>query len=134
MMPRPIVAVAAHLNRPRARSWLAWGWTALVLALMWLPSVKSPPSFLGELTDKAGHLGVFGVLSALWLRALHNGDSPAHALRIALVGGLAFSLVTELGQGFVPGREVALGDLVANWLGVGLGSAVAAYSLRPRQT
>ena len=132
MMSRAIVAVAAHLNRPRARSWLAWGWTALVLALMWLPSVKSPPSFLGELTDKAGHLGVFGVLSALWLRALHNGDSPTRALRSALAGCLVFGLVTELGQGFVPGREVALGDLIANWLGVGLGGALAIFSLRRR--
>lgn len=133
-MPQSVAAVTALLKRPRARWWLAWGWTLLVIALMWWPSLKSPPTFLGELTDKVGHFVVFGVLSALWLRALPSGQPRRRALLTVVGGCLAFSLVAEVGQAFVPGRDIALGDLAANWTGVSLGSALAAYSLARRRT
>lgn len=131
-MPHVIITTAAILSRPRARWGLALAWTALVIVLMWWPSMKTPPTFLGELTDKVGHFVVFGLFGALWLRVLDAGpakpsQSAQRRLWLALGGCLAFSLVTELGQAFVPGREVALGDLAANWSGVGLGVAVMAF-------
>lgn len=134
-MPRSIIAATALLNRPLARWALALGWTALVIVLMWWPSMKTPPTFFGELTDKVGHFVVFGALSGLWLRALYVTDLPQRRMVLAVFGAcLAFSLITELGQSFVPGREVALGDLAANWSGVGLGLVVAAYAHARRRT
>jgi hypothetical protein len=58
-------------------------------------------------------------------------SSPRHAV---IVGAL-LSLFIEGAQLFIPGRETALSDLVANTLGAALGAAIAPYGaawLRPR--
>ncbi|MCC7209173.1 MAG: VanZ family protein [Anaerolineae bacterium] len=142
-MPRIFIAALAFLNRPRVRWALALIWTALIIVLMWWPSMKTPPTFLGELTDKVGHFVLFGALSGLWLRAVYGNNNSNKDLSAAslsrtalgvLGGGLVFSLITELGQHVVPGREATLGDLAANWSGIGLGIAVAAYALVRRRT
>jgi VanZ family protein len=99
-------------------------WTVLTLILMLTPGLPTPYTFLGDLTDKAGHLALFCVLAMLWSLALSSYLPMAKAFRFALGAAILFGGFTELGQYFVPGRDVALLDFAANTLGVGLGAVI----------
>jgi VanZ family protein len=103
--------------------WLAaLAWTVLTLFLMLTPGLQTPYTFLGDLTDKAGHLALFCVLAMLWYLALSHYLTTANVFRITLGTAILFGGFTELAQFFVPGRNVVLLDFVANALGVLFGA------------
>jgi VanZ family protein len=108
----------------RLRWVAALAWTALTLFLMLTPSIKIPYNFLGDLTDKAGHLAAFCVLAILWYLVLTGYLPRSNTFWITLVLTVIFGACTELGQYFVPGRDVEFFDFVANALGATLGSAL----------
>ena len=106
-------------------------WTGVAIWLMWTPNIPTPPSFLGDLTDKAAHFCLFAIHTALLAWALAGTAPMSRAARTAMLSIMAFSLVTELGQAFVPGRNVALLDLAANWLGAGMAMLILTRLFRP---
>lgn len=70
--------------------------------------------------DKVVHLLVYYIFAVFGYRALqHKRYYPYLCLGIIAYGGLL-----ELGQSYIPGRDMSAYDLLANTLGVLLGAAV----------
>ena len=83
----------------------------IVGILLLLPAQLLPET---DIWDKAEHAGIFAGLTAIGLLAF-----PDRGRRWWLAFGLiAFGSTCEILQMFVPGREAAVGDAVANALGV----------------
>ena len=130
----------------QARAWLAtWGPALLWMGLIFL--LSSRPT-LPELDDpgwdlllkKAGHFVVFDVLAWLYARALHR-DVPFTSKKLWLAWGMAvlYAVTDEVHQGFVPGRNPRLTDLLIDAAGaatslllasVGRGSLLGGSTLR----
>lgn len=70
--------------------------------------------------DKVVHLLVYYIFAVLGYRALvHKSFYPSMCLGI-----IAYSGLMELGQSWIPGREMSGYDLLANAVGVLLGAVV----------
>ena len=70
--------------------------------------------------DKVVHLLVYYIFAVLGYRALANKTYYLYVcLAIIAYGGLM-----EIGQSWIPGRQMSLYDFLANTLGVVLGAAV----------
>ncbi len=112
--------------------WIRWlcacAWTITTLVLMLSPTVRLPTTFLGDLTDKAAHFVTFLLLAALWYSVLICYFSRQQALRVTLGIVLIFGALTELMQGFVPGRTTDVFDFAANALGTLAGTAAAYWT------
>jgi len=117
------------LTSPRA--FLAWSWTASILALCWFPRSLMPVKEAGPgpigipHLDKVVHFGLFAVFALLWARA------TGHQLRRVFLAGCGLAILTELGQ-MVPvvGRDAGLDDGLADVVGVAAG--LGAYLLSRR--
>ena len=70
-----------------------------------------------EWTDAAGHVLLFGLLTAFWYRALAPITTPRRALVLALTFCLLLGTITEGLQLIIPERGASLLDLFANWTG-----------------
>ena len=73
-----------------------------------------------EHIDKVGHLLVYYIFAVLGYRMLGN---KRYYLYMCF-GIVAYSGLLELGQSYIPGREMSALDLLANILGVALGAIV----------
>ncbi len=87
-------------------------------------SLKSPSGGVNiQLNDKVGHFIGYGVLS------LHTflvfGFKPLRKGIFLIIGLIAWGVLMEGLQGFVPGREVSGLDIVANSIGVAIGTIVS---------
>ncbi|MDQ3632704.1 MAG: VanZ family protein [Actinomycetota bacterium] len=102
---------------------LLMGLIFLVSAQETLPSVDSA---LDVVVKKAAHMAEFGVLWALWLRAL-AGPRPRAALW-ALAITLVYAVSDELHQSMVDGRTSSSFDVAIDAAGIGV--AVLVWRLR----
>jgi VanZ family protein len=114
---------------PATRSATAWtvalvGWLLVILAETWRSIPPIAPIGSDTLSHFSGFL-VLGVLAIMTLRCWHVSDGPW----IAALGCLFFGTISEGGQLWVPGREVALSDWAANVSGAFLGIAAVAVAL-----
>jgi hypothetical protein len=98
------------------------GFTLTLLAHL-LPGAS--PDFLHGLHGlirKMGHVVEYGILAALWLRALTPGRAPRHAAVWAVALATAYAAVDEVRQAFAPNRSPAVADVLldaaAAWLAV----------------
>ena len=79
-------------------------------------------------TDTVSHFSGFlarGGLAIMTLRCWHVSDGPW----IAALGCLSFGTIDEAGQLWVPGREVAMSDWMANVSGAFVGIAATVVVL-----
>lgn len=112
---------------PQSRSaitpWIPALLWALVLFLLSAQSELPAPGGL-RLHDKVAHFLAFGVLGAAlgYGRARSRRRVP-HWLVVA--SGVAYGVLDEIHQSFVPNRDPSLGDVVADALGVGAGYGAA---------
>lgn len=67
--------------------------------------------------DKSAHLLIYAIFAALAHRLALSGRHYAYVC----VGIIAYSGLLEVGQSFLPGREMSALDLLANILGVLMG-------------
>jgi VanZ family protein len=98
-------------------------WASIILFFSVLPARKIPLITVQYL-DKAFHFFEFAILAFLMMRSLYRDIK--HPLRenhvlFTLISGSAYGIVLELIQRFVPGRDMAAGDVVANIAGIVLG-------------
>jgi VanZ family protein len=70
--------------------------------------------------DKVVHLLVYFVFALLGYRALANKTYYLHMC----LGIVAWGALMEIGQSWIPGRQMSAYDFLANTLGVALGAAV----------
>ena len=106
------------------------GWIIISLILTWTPGDALPkPDFLDiSLTGFLAHLGMFTVFSFLltgifkgkWSHAVSKGK----IISAVILWSLIFSLVTETGQYFIPGRYFHWVDIIVNFIGTMLGIGI----------
>jgi VanZ family protein len=124
----------AVVNKQR-KATLSWGSTlrlaSLCLVGYWLVifvGTHLPSSSLPRIgaNDKLLHLGAFGGLAFLvaWALPTREGKTLQRALwTLGLV--IAYAMLDELTQKFIPGRSCSLGDFIADAIGACMG--LAAY-------
>lgn len=99
----------------------AWGWTALLLLMLFMP-VGGGPSI--PYMDKVVHLGLFGGFGTFWTWA------GAPVRRTAWVG-VVLAPLTELVQGVLPWpRGTDPADAATDVVGLALGLAFGFWTLR----
>ena len=126
--------MAHEAPRPTfVRYWLpVLAYVALIFTLSAQPHLRSPLKF--EMSDKVIHVGEYGLLGLLLVRAL--GTLPR--LRGALLAGLVTVAIgagigasDELFQSTVPGRDSDVFDLIADTVGLSLSQLAYLWVRRP---
>ncbi len=116
-----------------SRRWLAFlpplAYAAIIFALS---SESRPLPFLPDelmLHDKLLHAVEYAVLGALLVPSLRlAGLGRRAAVLVAVLVGSLYGASDEIHQSFVPGRDAAVLDWVADTLGVALGAAAATFA------
>ncbi|MCB1704813.1 MAG: VanZ family protein [Halioglobus sp.] len=106
----------------RYRKLIFGGYTALVAFASLLPAGGA---LVGSY-DKSAHLLIYAIFATL---AYRLRLSRRHYIGVC-IGIIAYSGLLEVGQSFVPGREMSALDLLANTLGVSLGVLVCRVATR----
>ena len=108
------------LHAWRGRPW--WGrgalWSSLLL-VAYLSLMPYEGNLLDDQRDKLAHLMVYAALTVLAYLAYQRV-----AMLWLVAALLVYSVGLEVGQYFVPGRFLSAADVVANTLGLLLGSAI----------
>src|SRR5690242_1051996 len=102
-------------------------WLPVLLYMAIIFSLSAQANPLPELTahvwDKLLHASEYGVLAVLLVRALRGeGASWPAVLAAATIVASLYGASDEIHQAFVPGRDPAVGD----WLADTTGAAIAA--------
>ena len=122
------------------RIWLRrWGPALLVMAAIFAASSQSKSAVpdLGAAdwpVKKAGHLLMYGVLAACWMRGLAYGR-PANGRDAlwAIVLSTLYGASDEFHQSFVPGRGATVIDVVIDGVGAILGAGLTLGWQRSRR-
>jgi VanZ family protein len=87
---------------------------------------------LHGLVRKAGHFIEYAILATLWYRALVRGRNlaPGPAAALAFAISLAWAMLDEARQSFVPTRTASVGDIAIDGVGAMLATLVAAIGWR----
>lgn len=102
---------------------LLLGWIIVILLLTWTPGEALPkPEFLNvTLIGFLVHFGMFFVFSFLMTGAIIQTEkfnkASLNIFAVVLAASLIFSLLTELGQIFIPGRYFQVVDIIINFAG-----------------
>ena len=120
---------------PRTRTVARVASAAAVLAATLPPAGAADPARVDPLCLACGATGVAELLlnAALFLPlglAVARLATGARGVGAALAWGLVLSIGVEAGQLVIPGRHPALGDLLANVAGAGIGGSLAVTSSR----
>ena len=111
------------LHAWRGRPW--WGRGALWASLLLVAYLSLMPydgNLLDNQRDKLAHLMVYAALTVLAYLAYQRV-----AMLWLVAALLMYSVGLEVGQYFVPGRFLSLADVIANILGLLLGSAICRW-------
>ncbi len=99
-------------------------YSAIIFVISSLPSTRVEMPFL--VWDKLLHVVEYGILGFLMARAL-NGTRPWPYLTVWMVSVVLcylYGLTDEFHQSFTPGRESALTDAFADFIGGAIGAGV----------
>ena len=111
------------LHAWRARPW--WGrgvlWASLLL-VAYLSLMPYDGNLLDNQRDKLAHLMVYAAITVLAYLAYQRV-----AMLWLVAALLVYSVGLEVGQYFVPGRFLSAADILANALGLLLGSAICRW-------
>ena len=103
---------------------------AVIFALSAQPGLDSGLGVWDDVLRKLAHMVEFGLLWALWWRALgYDGCAPALAVAITLL----YAVSDELHQGFVPNRVASPADVAIDAAGVGLAGLLVVLVARRRR-
>ena len=106
----------------------------LVPLLRFLASWATPAQIaaMHGLVRKGGHLTEYAVLASLWYRAFARGrhHTPRAAAAIAFAISVAWAILDETRQSFVPSRTASARDVVLDSIGASLAMLVATLSWR----
>lgn len=118
----PATPTAALLDRPDVQRGLAWLLLVLIAVISYLALSPAPPKQMNLGWDKLNHLSAFATLALLGRLAW-----PRRTLVVPLAL-LAYGAAIEVLQSQVPGRSGEWPDLLADALGLLLGS-LASWAL-----
>ena len=119
------------------RALLLWAPVAVYMAAIFyvssLPQPTVPPG-----GDKPWHLLAYFGLGVLTIRAVAGGLPASIQWRVAAIAtaiAVGYAATDELHQMYVPGRSAELTDLLADAIGVVLGTSICwAWGLVPRKS
>jgi VanZ family protein len=116
-------------NRLQQHTWklLASCWFALTTYLLVIPGDALPKTNLISIPyfDKLVHIGLFAILSALWLKSLKNRSITIDL--IVVLGTIAYGVAMEFVQrDFVANRSFDVMDIMADSVGAVLGFSLVA--------
>jgi VanZ family protein len=123
------------MERARSMMWLrywapVWGYAGLIFYLSSLSDPEqSLPSLLSDVSDKILHGVEYAALGAMCYRAFRWGSHERlapHALALAMILASLYGLTDELHQWFVPFRDSAWQD----WLADSIGAAIGAVTMK----
>lgn len=107
--------------------WPAFVWAIITLVLTLIPGKDLPDVHFFQV-DKFAHFFIFSVLMLLtgWglTKTTVIKGTPVHPLLTAALLSIAFGILIEFLQRFVPGRSFSIADMLANSVGVGLGYVI----------
>ncbi|MEE9591067.1 MAG: VanZ family protein [Thermodesulfobacteriota bacterium] len=106
---------------------LSWLTLIAYMSLIFILSSRTTPDILPETLniDKIIHIAAFGILSALWVRAIESRWTEMDNKRLFITAVILTSLYgisDEVHQSFVPGRISGAYDIVADIIGALLGA------------
>jgi VanZ family protein len=106
--------------RKLIRRWLpALMWMGLIFFVSAQPSLPSVPGRWDLLLKKGMHMAAYGILTALYLRALRGPGCDDTVIRLAsVVLAVAYALSDEYHQTFVPGRNGTWVDVAVDGVGI----------------
>ncbi len=133
-METPEDAAAAAENQLQATRRLtayrlaAVFWMVLIFILSSQSRIPGPSLFWGQ--DKVAHFLAFGILGYLCARALPGLAGTRNGLQVLVLALLIafYGVIDEIHQAFVPGRDAALADVLADGLGGLVGVLLARRS------
>lgn len=103
-------------------------WLLLVLLLTLTPGENMPQTSLWEdllSFDKVAHFFIFGVLVFLMIIGLSKQYRyqflRSKAVQVSLAIGIAYGIIIEIIQLFIPGRGFEVADIIANTIGCFMG-------------
>lgn len=97
-------------------------WAAVLFALSSIPDLSFPIQ-VSEWEDKYEHVAAYLPLGWLLMRAVSwSGIANRKTFCLAILIGTLFGISDEIHQYFVPGRMADWKDVVADFVGVSLGS------------
>ena len=107
-------------------------WLIPLLRLLTPWATPSQLDALHVLVRKAGHLTEYAVLAALWYRAFRRARhlAPRSAATIAFLISLAWAILDEIRQSFVPSRGGRAADVAIDAAGALLAMLVATLGWR----
>jgi VanZ family protein len=108
------------------------GWILPLLRLLAPWATNAQLDGLHWLLRKAGHIAEYAILTALWYRALGRGRgaTPRGAAAIAFTFSVAWGVIDEIRQSFVPSRTASAIDVATDSLGAMLVVTVAILGWR----
>lgn len=119
-------------SRPARRSLARLFWPGLLAAAVFVASSQSrlaaPVTF--SHMDKVVHALTFGLMATLVVRVFFHSRHPIRSAWVAIACVSLFGITDEFHQSYTPGREVDVGDWIADTGGAML--AVVLYTLWPR--
>jgi VanZ family protein len=106
--------------RKLIRRWLpALIWMGLIFFFSAQPSLPSAPGRWDPLLKKGMHVVAYGILTALYLRALRGSGRDDRVIRVvSVVLAVAYALSDEYHQTFVPGRNGTWVDVAVDGVGI----------------
>jgi VanZ family protein len=68
------------------------------------------------------HIPLYGILAFLLLRAVRSNFRAGFSSRFLIAGVIAAAVgaLDEWHQSFIPGRDASFGDVLLDWVGIGL--------------
>lgn len=107
-------------------NFLSITWALIILILTLIPGKSIPEVGITDI-DKLVHAIIFGILLLLfynWFAQQHSFELlKTHPLIFSSVFSFSYGFLIEILQNFVPGRTFSAYDVLANSIGVALGSA-----------
>jgi len=112
--------------RKRFGRWLpALIWMGLIFFFSAQPSLPSVPGRWDLLLKKGMHVVAYGILTALYLRALRGSGRDERMIRVAsVVLAVTYAMSDEYHQTFVPGRNGTLVDVAVDGVGILIATAL----------
>ena len=121
----------------RTRRWGAvYGWLAFQLLLTSLPGPVLPEVHTSLPIDKVVHVGMYGMLGLLLVRAVLAGRAldpwPIGWLLLLAAAMSSLGAADELHQLFIPGRDAEVGDWLADTIGGVCGLTTGVLMMKTR--
>ncbi len=89
-------------------------------------NIKLPKVGIGF--DKVLHLLAYIPLAFLFYISIHTSGFRKHAFIAALCFASMYGITDEIHQSFVPGRDAAIGDVIADCIGAIIGGITAHFA------